>query len=325
MVENNPRFLHVAAAQVGPIYEDEPRDETVERLITLLEEAAKRNVDLVCYPECALTTFFPRMILNEKRLLGYFGKSMPSPIVQPLFDRARELQVGFALGYAELDGDRRYNTSILVGKDGEVIGKYRKSHIPGTYEPVPGQSHQHLERRYFMEGDTGFQVWDAFNGKMGMAICNDRRWPETWRCLGIQGVELVIVGWNTPSTHYRTARSYSRLAEFHNRLSLQAGCYQNGTWAVGVAHCGEEAPGYVLMGQSMIVSPLGEVIAMSYSLRDDLVDAVIDLDAGREIKEGVFNFDLYRRPELYTPITSQAPHKANSGKPNAYITTRMHP
>jgi predicted amidohydrolase len=175
---------------------------------------------------------------------------------------------------------------------------------------VPGRKFQHLERRYFLEGDTGFKVWPAFGGRVGMAICNDRRWPETWRVLGMQGVELVIVGWNTPLTHYRKAFGYSRLAEFHNRLSLQAGCYQNGTWAVGVAHCGEEEPGYVLMGQSMIVSPWGEVVSLASTIGDEVIDAVIDLDAGRDIKEGVFNFELYRRPELYKVISETSGKQA---------------
>ena len=297
------RLLHVGAAQVGPIYKEESRETVVERLINLLEEGARREVELICYPECALSTFFPRHLMDCDEMDKYFEKSMPNPSVQPLFDRARDLGIGFHLGYSELDGKNHYNSSILVGKDGEIIGKYRKSHIPGTYEPIEGQKFQHLERRYFLEGNTGFKVWSAFGGKIGMALCNDRRWPETWRVLGLQGVELVIVGWNTPLTHYRKNPSYSRLAEFHNRLSMQAGCYQNGTWAVGVAHCGEEELGYVLMGQSMIVSPLGEIIAMSYSLEDELVDATIDLDAGKEIKEGVFNFGLYRRPELYKIIS----------------------
>ena len=301
-VNESPRKLHLAAAQIGPIYENEPRGEVVERLIDLMEEAARRKAQLVCYPECALSTFFPRMPLTEEELLKYFERSMPSPSTQPLFDRAKELGIGFHLGYAELSEDGRYNTSILVDAEGRIIGKYRKAHLPGTAEPVPDQRFQHLERRYFKEGNTGFKVWDAFGCRVGMAICNDRRWPETWRCMGLQGVELVIVGWNTPLTHYRKEKSYSRLAEFHNKLSMQAGCYQNGTWAVGVAHCGEEEPGYMLMGQSMIVSPLGEVIAMSYSNEDDLIDAVIDIDLCKEIKEGVFNFELYRRPELYKLI-----------------------
>ncbi len=306
------RRLHVAAAQLGPIYEDDTREEVLERLIALMDEAARRNVELVCYPECAITTFFPRYLLNWDEVEKYFEKSMPNPSVQPLFDRAKELGIGFHLGYSELDGDKHYNSSILVDQVGRIIGKYRKSHIPGTSEPVPGQKFQHLERRYFLEGDTGFKVWDAFKGKIGLAICNDRRWPETWRVLGIQGVELVIVGWNTPLTHYRRGLSYSRLAEFHNRLSLQAGCYQNGTWAVGVAHCGEEEPGYVLMGQSMIVSPLGEVVAMSTTLGDELINFEIDLDAGKEIKEGVFNFELYRRPELYKIISDTSGVKSRA-------------
>ena len=297
------RQIHVAAAQVGPIYESETRNETVERLIRLLEEASRRNVDLVCYPECALTTFFPRMLLTDAELKKYFESSMPNPTVQPLFDAAKGLSVGFCLGYAENDGGKRYNTSILVDKNEAIIGKYRKSHIPGTSEPVSSQRFQHLERRYFLPGDTGFKVWDAFGGRVGMAICNDRRWPETWRVLGMQGVELVLTGWNTPQTHYRQSYSYTRLVSFHNQLSLQSGCYQNGTWAVGAAHCGEEEPEYVLLGQSMIVSPLGEVVAMSTRLGDELIDHVIDLDAGKEIKEGVFNFDLYRRPDLYGIIT----------------------
>lgn len=306
------RRLHVAAAQLGPIYKDDTREEVLERLIALMDEAARRNVELVCYPECAITTFFPRYLLNWDEVEKYFEKSMPNPSVQPLFDRAKELGIGFHLGYSELDGDKHYNSSILVDQVGRIIGKYRKSHIPGTSEPVPGQKFQHLERRYFLEGDTGFKVWDAFKGKIGLAICNDRRWPETWRVLGIQGVELVIVGWNTPLTHYRRGLSYSRLAEFHNRLSLQSGCYQNGTWAAGVAHCGEEEPGYVLMGQSMIVSPLGEVVAMSTTLGDELINFEIDLDAGKEIKEGVFNFELYRRPELYKIISDTSGVKSRA-------------
>lgn len=289
------RLLHVGAAQVGPIYKEEKREDIVERMIDLLEEAALRKVELLCYPECSLSTFFPRWHLALDEVEKYFDKSMPNPPVQPLFDRAKELRIGFCLGYSELDGDRHYNTSILVGKDGKTIGKYRKSHVPGTKEPTPRRKLQHFERRYYLEGDTGFKVWPAFGGYVGMAICYDRRWPETWRVMGMQGVELVLVGWNTP---------YYRLAEFHNRLSLQAGCYQNNTWAVGAAHCGEEEPGYVLMGQSMIVSPLGEVVAMSHSLKDELIDATIDLDATKD-EEYLFNFEVYRRPDLYKIISER--------------------
>jgi predicted amidohydrolase len=291
------RLLRVGAAQVGPIYKEETRPEIVERLIALLEEAARRGVELICYPECSLSTFFPRMMMDWSEADKYFDKTMPNPSVQPLFDRAKELGIGFHLGYAELDGSRHYNTSILVDKNGNIVGKYRKSHIPGYSKPInDGRIFQNLERHYFLEGDTGFQTYSVFGGNIGLAVCNDRRWPETWRVLAMKGAELIIVGWNT--SYYFSGR----LTEFHNKLSIQSGCYQNGVWAVGISHCGEEEPGWIMMGQSMIVSPLGEIVAMSSTLHDELIDATIDLNVGLEKK---LSFKKYRRPDLYKIITEQ--------------------
>ena len=157
------RFMRVAAGQIGPILEGAKKEETVDRLIDLLEEAARLDVDLVNFPECALSTFFPRLVMSlDEAKEKYFEKTMPNPSVQALFDRAKELKIGFNLGYAELDGDNHYNTTILVAKDGRIIGKYRKTHIPGSVNP-PRKGWPHLEKRYFLPGDTGFKVWKAFN------------------------------------------------------------------------------------------------------------------------------------------------------------------
>ncbi|MFC2113118.1 nitrilase-related carbon-nitrogen hydrolase [Bacteroidota bacterium] len=290
-------MIRVAAGQIGPIYESARKEETVERLIVLLEEAASIDVDLVNFPECALSTFFPRLVMPlEEAKSKYFEKSMPNPTVQPLFDRAKELKIGFNIGYAELDGDKHYNTMILVNKEGKIIGKYRKTHIPGSVDPPPKPQWPHLEKRYFMPGDTGFKVWNAFDGYVGMFICYDRRFPEAWRVLGLQGVELVLTGWN--SMYHR------RNEEFHNRLVLQAGSYQNATWCVGSAHSGEEEPGYINMGHSMIVSPEGEVVAMAATRTDELVAATIDLDMALELKGDRMNPEA-RRPEMYKIISEQ--------------------
>jgi predicted amidohydrolase len=169
------RFLHLALAQVGSILADEPRSRIVERLVVLMEEASSRGAKLVCYPECALSTFFPRMLLSEEELDKYFDAEMPNVSVQSLFDKSRELGVGFYLGYAELDAGKMFNTSILVDEQGRIIGKYRKSNVPGTSDPIPEQKFQHLERRYFLPRDTGFKVIDVFGARVGMIICNDRR------------------------------------------------------------------------------------------------------------------------------------------------------
>ena len=118
---------------------------------------------------------------------------MPSPVTQPLFDAARELGVGFCLGYAELTDDgHRFNTQILVEKDGSVVAKYRKVHIPGHEHHEPDRPFQHAERYYFEPSMEGFGVWKAFGGRIGMMICNDRRWPETYRVMGLKGVEMIL-------------------------------------------------------------------------------------------------------------------------------------
>ena len=186
------RKLRVGAAQIGGIGLEEPREQVVERHIALLEEAAKRKVELIVYPECSLTTYFPRLVLQESEINKFFEKTMPNPSVQPLFDKARELGIAFSLGYSELEYGKRYNSSILVGKDGKIIGKYRKSHIGGTYEPVSGRESQYMERRYFLPGNTGFKVWSAFGGKIGMGICYDRRFSEFWRVMGMKGENNMV-------------------------------------------------------------------------------------------------------------------------------------
>ena len=236
------RQLTVAAAQMGPVQRADTRSEVIDRLIAMLHRAHEAGATLVVFPELALTTFFPRWVIDDaEELDDYFEAEMPGNETEPLFAAARELGIGFHLGYAEMatgdDGAKRYfNTAIIVDREGRIAGKYRKVHIPGHAEPEPGQAHQHLEKRYFEPGDLGFPVFRTMDGVMGMCICNDRRWPETYRVMGLQGVELVMLGYNTPSTNpFAKGQEAPHLGMFHNHLSMQAGAYQNGTWVVAAA------------------------------------------------------------------------------------------
>ncbi len=198
------RRLIVAGAQMGPTQRADSRAATLARLLALLDRAAAQGAKLVVFPELAFTTFFPRwpMDRDAPELLGSFETAMPNPAVQPLFDRARALGVGFYVGYAELTPDgHRFNSAVTVGPDGQVLFKYRKIHLPGSDRVKPGQKYQQLEKMYFEYGDLGFPVargpesWGR--PVLGMLVCNDRRWPEGWRVLGLQGVELVLVGYNS--------------------------------------------------------------------------------------------------------------------------------
>ncbi len=304
------RKIIVGAAQLGPIARNESRAEVVARLIELTREAKARGCDVVAFPELALTTFFPRWYFaTQPEVDGWFESEMPGRETQPFFDEARRLGIGFYLGYAEIDrqadGVHRYNASILVNKSGKIVGKYRKVHLPGHRENEPWRAFQHLEKRYFESGNLGFPAYRTSlsdcEGIFGMALCNDRRWPETFRVLGLQGTEMTFIGYNTP-IHYPQVPEHDHLQGFHNHLSLQAGAYQNGMWVVGIAKAGKEE-NCDLLGQSCIIAPTGEIIAMCSTLGDELATAVCDLERCREIKDNVFNFGLHREPEMYRLIT----------------------
>ena len=240
------RIVTVGAAQLGPIALSDTRSQVVNRMIDLMQQAKGCGCDVVVFPELALTTFFPRWYFDKQdELDAFFETAMPGPDTQLLFDTAKALQIGFYLGYAELvheDGRvRHFNTAITVDKTGTIISKYRKIHLPGHQEHEPWRRFQHLEKRYFETGNLGFTAFQADwgankKGVFGMAICNDRRWSETYRILGLQAAEMIFIGYNTP-VHNPPAPEHDALSNFHNELVMQSGAYQNGTWvAVSYTH-----------------------------------------------------------------------------------------
>jgi len=271
-----------------------------------MKDASDEGCQLVVFPELALTTFFPRWYLDDvpEELNSYYETEMPGPETQRLFDEAKLLGIGFYIGYAELTAEgQRFNTSILVDESGSLVGKYRKVHLPGHEEHEPERPFQHLERRYFEEGPDGFSVWEAFGGVMGMALCNDRRWPETYRVMGLQNVEMILIGYNTP-LHYAPDPAQNPLQSFHNHLVMQAGAYQNGTWVIGVAKGGVEE-GVDSLAESVIIAPSGQIVAQAKTSDDELLVADCDLDWCKHYKDTLFDFDRYRRPEMYEFITRQ--------------------
>ncbi|TAN53944.1 MAG: N-carbamoyl-D-amino-acid hydrolase [Betaproteobacteria bacterium] len=302
------RIVTVGAAQLGPVARTETRPQVVKRLLDLLHAAKSHGCDLAVFPELALTTFFPRWHFERQdEIDAFFERAMPSAETQPLFDAAKRLGIGFCLGYAELCEEQgrthRFNTAILVDKAGRIAGKYRKVHLPGHAEHEPWRRFQHLEKRYFETGNLGFPVFRAFGGILGLCICNDRRWPETYRVMGLQGVEMVLLGYNTP-VHNPPAPEHDNLANFHNALVMQSGAYQNGTWVVGVAKAGCEE-GVEQIGNSIVVAPSGEIVAACTTLGDELALARCDLDLCNSYKNTVFNFARHREPQHYGLIVER--------------------
>jgi predicted amidohydrolase len=291
---------------MGPIQKEESREVVVKRMLALLAEASAKGADLVVYPELALTTFFPRYYMTDQAEVDrWFEQEMPGPTTRPLFEAAASANIALSLGYAELTPDgHHFNTQILTDRTGRIVGKYRKVHLPGHSEFDPGRAFQHLEKRYFEPGDLGFPVYRTLGGIFGMMVCNDRRWPESYRVMGLRGVEMIVLGYNTPAFNSQRAAEGPEQRLFHNRLSLQAGAYQNSTFVVAVAKAGNE-DGFPLIGGSLIVNPDGVILAEAKTEADELLACACDLDDTRFGKNTIFDFAQHRRIEHYGLIASQ--------------------
>jgi predicted amidohydrolase len=312
------RIVRVAAAQLGAIQPAEPRSSVVDRMIALMDQATHAGAHFVVYPELALTTFFPRYYHADPAAAdSWFEHAMPNQATSPLFQRSVSHRLAFSFGYAELTPEgKHFNTSILVDASGAIVAKYRKIHLPGHAEFDPDRSHQHLEKRYFCPGNLGFPVWDFLGGRIGMCICNDRRWPETYRVMGLQGVEMIVLGFNTPSENPQRGNEDMAKRLFHHRLCLQAGAYQNSTWVVAVAKAGVE-DGHHLMGGTCIIDPDGTIVGELPHEQDGIIVHDCDLDATAFGKSTIFDFAAHRRIEHYGLITSRTGLEAapNAGPP----------
>jgi len=296
------RPFPMAVAQLGPIHLADTREAVVKRLLELLREAHARSAKFVVFPELALTTFFPRYWMEDQEQIDrFYERSMPNAATQPLFDEAKKYGIGFYLGYAELTpGGERFNTAVMVDQGGKIVGRYRKVHLPGHADHKPKAPFQHLEKLYFQVGNEGFKVWETMGTKMGMCICNDRRWPETFRVMGLQSAEVVVLGYNTPSHNIHWSEP-PHLRMFHHLLLLQAHAHENALWVGAAAKCGAE-DGFHMIAGSAIVSPSGELVAQSSTEEDELIFFNCDLALGDTYREHVFNFAKHRRPEHYKMI-----------------------
>lgn len=308
------RHVIVAAAQLGPIERNETRSSVIDRMISLMEQAAHKGCQLIVYPELALTTFFPRWHFeNDVDIDKFFETEMPNENTMRLFQRAKDFKMGFYLGYAEKESiegrTRRFNSAVLVNGYGDIVHKYRKVHLPGHANFEPERAFQHLEKRYFEPGRNYFSSVSACNGQIALAICNDRRWPEVYREATLRGAEMLLVGYNTP-VHNPEMPRHDHLQNFHSHLVMQAGAYQNGLWVVGAAKAGNEE-GWDMIGQSCIIAPTGEIVSVACSLGDEIVFHKCDFERCREVRDHIFSFARHRRPEMY-PLLSHCDSNPSS-------------
>ncbi|GKZ31060.1 hypothetical protein AbraIFM66950_011028 [Aspergillus brasiliensis] len=328
-----PRTVRLAAAQMGTTNKWDTREETLSRMLTLLKDAASQGAKLVLFPEIAFITFFPRyLILDEVELENWFehGDILTAPRTKPLFDTARDLSVDIIVGFAEAtDTGDHYNSCVYYhAATGSILSKYRKIHLPGDVEPLPDpKAVNQLEKRYFKPGNLGFEAFrvpgllsplsqhgpEVTDPILGMMICNDRRWAESWREYGLQGVEIVACGYNTNGfapqfwgqSADMTPQEAEELSLFHHKLVMQCHSYTNACFSVSAARCGLDDGEFPLIAGSGIVDPEGRIIAESKTTGDEVIIADCDLGLCRAGKTRTFDFARHRRVEHYGRITGQ--------------------
>lgn len=256
----------------------EDRDENVDRGLEALRRAAAQGADVVCYPELAFERFYPQR--PATREFEKMAQPVPGPLTERFMAVARELEVVVVLNLFERDGDRCYDTSPVIDADGALLGRTRMIHIT-DYE------HFH-EKGYYAPGDTGAPVYETRAGRIGVAICYDRHYPEYMRALALGGADVVVVP---------QAGAVGEWPEGLHAAELRVAAFQNGYYAALCNRVGAEDL-LEFAGESFVCDPRGKVIAEAGAGTEEILFADLDL-AGLERCAGRRLFMRDRRPELY--------------------------
>ena len=275
----------LAAAQLGPASSD--RLGTRERILELVRQAAEKHVDLICFPELALSSYFA---VSADADASEYALTLNDPFLTPIADAARETSIDVVLPLAERDGATIYNSAVLIGRDGKFRGTYRKLHIPPGFALSESEISNH-ERLYFGAGNLGLPVFDLGYARLGILICYDRFFPEAARALALEGAEILCC----PSNN----RGYgSEWAVDALRTIMKARAYENGSWVISACKAGIES-GQRFVAASLIASPIGgQVLAEATTDGDELVAAPVDrTDVVRARRR--INWARDRRPDQY--------------------------
>jgi N-carbamoylputrescine amidase len=278
--------LTVAALQLELNRADERAN--IDAVAVLVEQAAGQGAQVVLPPELFSGAYFCREERDE-----FFALARPTaehPSVVAMRALAAKLKVAIPTSFFERDGHHYYNTLAMIGPDGEIIGTYRKSHIPDG----PGYE----EKFYFRPGNDGFKVWDLFGARIGIGVCWDQWYPETARCLALMGAQVLFyptaIGSEPKDAGMDTSRMWRRAMIGHAVSNCMPVIAAN-----RIGHEGSQEAGNTFYGHSFICDEWGDMLAEFG--REGVLSATLDLEAGRRHRAS-WGFFRDRRPQLYGRI-----------------------
>jgi len=289
-VQDMGRTIKVAAAQTGPVLSEDMAP-GIEVACAMIEQAAQKGADIVCFAELFLTPFFPNQLRGDYE---HFFLELPSPVTDPLLETARRHAVGLILPFGEKAGQYHYNSAAVFDRAGRHLGTYRKTHIPAILPSKLNGGTGSYEKFYFTPGDA-LPIFEMDAVRFGIQICYDRKFPEGSRVLALKGAEIIFM----PICAATYGESVLRADTWE--LPLQARAYESGVFVVAVNRSGDEN-GRRHIGKSMIVNPVGAtVMAVAGADEPQLLVQELDLDAVAAAQKSL-PWWRDRRPDLYKPL-----------------------
>ncbi|WP_432268318.1 N-carbamoylputrescine amidase [Catenibacterium mitsuokai] len=273
--------------------------ENINKAEKMVREAADNDANIILLPE-----LFERQYFCQEKRYDYYDYALPlekNPAVNRFKEVAKELGVVIPVSFYERDIDRLFNTVAMIDADGRVLGIYRKTHIP--------DDHFYQEKFYFTPGDTGFKVFDTRFGCIGVGICWDQWFPETARCMAVQGAEMLLyptaIG-SEPILDVDSSGHWRRVMQGHAAANLMPVVAANRIGVETVEPCKENAgqsSSLDFYGCSFIADATGDIIA-SAKQEETILYGEFDLDT---LKEDRLSWGLFRdrRPETYVVMTKK--------------------
>lgn len=280
------RKITVAALQLALGSQDEARN--IAATVALVEQAAAQGAQIILPPELFSSPYF--CTVEDEALFALARPVEEHPSVIAMRELARKLKVAIPTSFFERDGHHYYNTLAMIDADGQIMGTYRKSHIPDG----PGYE----EKYYFRPGNTGFKVWDVFGTRIGVGICWDQWYPECARAMALMGAEVLFYPTAIGTEPYNADLDTSRMW----RRAMQGHAVSNCMPVIAANRIGAEAayggPEQSYYGHSFISDEWGDLTAQFGAGETGVLVETLDLARAATHRAGM-GFFRDRRPQLY--------------------------
>jgi len=256
----------------------EDNESNIVKGLKNIDKAAEMGADLAVFAELAFTRFYPQYRANKN--LSELAEPVPGPTTKRFMDKANEHNMVIVINLFEIEKGHTYDSSPVIDSDGSLLGTTRMVHI-ADYECF-------YEKSYYEEGNHGAQVYNTAVGKVGVAICYDRHYPEFMRALGVKGAEVVVIP---------QAGTIGEWPDGLYEAELQVASFHNGYFCALANRVGKEDQ-MEFAGESVITNPEGRIIAQSPSGIDDILIHNLDLSEVEKSNARTMFF-RDRRPDIY--------------------------